>query len=158
MFKSPTYGNVSFEKACELVLKYMESDPRAKYKVVIGTDSQVLSREINFTTALIVHKVGKGAIYFIHREYVDKGMSFQTRIYTEASMSLKYASQLTEIFAEHEVEHDIEIHLDVGDTERNRTKELVKQVVGMVTGSGFTAYIKPFSYGASSVADKYTKR
>jgi predicted RNase H-related nuclease YkuK (DUF458 family) len=50
---------------------------------------------------------------------------------------------------------DIEIHLDVG--EQGKTKEIVREVVGMVTGSGFDARIKPESYGASSVADKYTK-
>jgi len=30
-------------------------------------------------------------------------------------------------------------------------------VVGMVVGSGFDARIKPDSYGAMTVADKYTK-
>ena len=30
-------------------------------------------------------------------------------------------------------------------------------MVGMVVGSGFNARIKPYSYGASKVADKYTK-
>jgi hypothetical protein len=37
------------------------------------------------------------------------------------------------------------------------TKELIREIVGMVTGSGFEARIKPDSYGASKVADKYTK-
>ena len=50
---------------------------------------------------------------------------------------------------------DIEIHLDVG--EQGKTKEIIREVVGMVTGSGFDAIIKPDSYGASKVADKFTK-
>ena len=50
---------------------------------------------------------------------------------------------------------DVEIHLDVGNN--GATKTLIKEVVGMVVGSGFNARIKPDSYGASSVADKYTK-
>ena len=50
---------------------------------------------------------------------------------------------------------DVEIHLDVGNN--GATQTLIKEVVGMVVGSGFNARIKPDSYGASSVADKYTK-
>ncbi|MFY9360598.1 MAG: ribonuclease H-like YkuK family protein, partial [Limnochordia bacterium] len=37
------------------------------------------------------------------------------------------------------------------------TKSLVKEVVCMVNGSGFLCKVKPDSYGASSVADRYTK-
>jgi len=33
---------------------------------------------------------------------------------------------------------------------------MIKEVVGMVTGNGFTAKTKPDSYGASKVADKHT--
>ena len=50
---------------------------------------------------------------------------------------------------------DLEIHLDVG--EKGQTKDLIREVVGMVVGSGFDARIKPDSFGASKVADKYTK-
>jgi len=49
----------------------------------------------------------------------------------------------------------VEIHLDVGRS--GETRELIREVVGMVAGSGFDAKIKPESYGASSVADKHTK-
>jgi len=48
----------------------------------------------------------------------------------------------------------LEIHIDVGEV--GPTREMIKEVVGMVTGSGFTAKTKPEAYGAASVADKYT--
>ncbi|HYH03936.1 MAG TPA: ribonuclease H-like YkuK family protein, partial [Bacillota bacterium] len=38
-----------------------------------------------------------------------------------------------------------------------KTKEIIRDVIGMITGSGFGAIIKPDSYGASKVADRYTK-
>ena len=53
------------------------------------------------------------------------------------------------------IDFNIEIHLDVGT--QGRSKEIIREVVGMVTGSGFDARIKPDSYGASTVADKFTK-
>ncbi|MFZ5899548.1 MAG: ribonuclease H-like YkuK family protein, partial [Bacillota bacterium] len=52
-------------------------------------------------------------------------------------------------------EHQVEIHIDVGS--HGDTKDLIREVVGMVTGSGFNAKIKPDAYGASSVADRHTK-
>ena len=49
----------------------------------------------------------------------------------------------------------VEIHLDVG--ENGKTKELIRDIVGMITGTGFAARIKPDSFGASKVADKHTR-
>jgi predicted RNase H-related nuclease YkuK (DUF458 family) len=37
------------------------------------------------------------------------------------------------------------------------TKRIVREVVGMVSGSGFSAVIKPDAYGATKVADKHSK-
>ena len=65
------------------------------------------------------------------------------------------ASTLTEKLVESGHEFNIEIHLDVGSN--GATKTLVKEVVGMVSGSGYPCRIKPDSYGASTVADRYTK-
>lgn len=49
----------------------------------------------------------------------------------------------------------VEIHLDVG--ENGDTKDIVREVVGMVTGSGYAAVTKPDAYGASKVADRHSK-
>ena len=66
------------------------------------------------------------------------------------------ASRLTALLADSgHNELNIEIHLDVGRI--GETKDLIREVVGMITGSGFEARIKPDSYGASKVADRYTK-
>ena len=70
-------------------------------------------------------------------------------------MSLSVAYLLTEKLADCGQELNLEIHLDVGSN--GATKTLVKEVVGMVNGSGYLCRIKPDSYGASSVADRYTK-
>ena len=50
--------------------------------------------------------------------------------------------------------YDLEIHIDVGPL--GPTREMIREVVGMVNGSGFTAKTKPESWGATSVADKHT--
>jgi predicted RNase H-related nuclease YkuK (DUF458 family) len=69
---------------------------------------------------------------------------------------LGVASRLTERLATAGLKDpNIEIHLDIG--KQGRTKEIIREVVGMVVGSGFGARIKPESYGAFKVADRYTK-
>ena len=49
----------------------------------------------------------------------------------------------------------VEIHLDVGT--HGETKDLIKEVTGMIVNSGFAAKIKPDACAASKVADKHTK-
>ena len=49
--------------------------------------------------------------------------------------------------------YDFEIHIDVGPL--GPTRDMIKEVVGMVNGSGYEARTKPESWGASSVADKH---
>ncbi len=50
--------------------------------------------------------------------------------------------------------YNLEIHVDVG--EHGDTRDMIKEVVGMVTGNGFVAKTKPQAYAASYVADKHT--
>ncbi len=46
------------------------------------------------------------------------------------------------------------IHADVG--EQGKTKEMVKEVTGLIRANGFEPRIKPMSFAASVVADRYT--
>ena len=46
------------------------------------------------------------------------------------------------------------IHADVG--EQGETKDMIKEVVGLIRGNGFEPKIKPEAYIASVVADRYS--
>ncbi len=131
--------------------------PKDQYKLIIGTDSQATYEEkVCFVTAVIIHRVGKGGRYYFYKHTQKYLGSLRQRIYYETYLSLEVASRLTAKMAENgESNLNIEIHLDVG--EKGDTREIIKEVVGMVIGSGYAACIKPDSYGASKVADKYTK-
>lgn len=155
IFVSPTKGKMSFDDVFRDVMDYVHDIPDASYKLIIGTDSQ-FDTETCFVSAIVVHRVGKGARYYYSREYVHVGRSLRQRIFFEASKSLSLASRIAERLAENgHAEVDVEIHLDVG--ENGQTKELIRDIVGMISGTGFAARIKPDSYGASKVADKHTK-
>lgn len=154
-FCSPTKGRLSFEETFADIMQYVHQDPEARYRLIIGSDSQ-FGEETCFVTAIIIHREGKGARYYWSRDHVRMARSLRQRIFYETSRSLGVASRLAEELAKNgHGDLDVEIHLDVG--ENGPSKELIREVVGMVTGSGFEAHIKPDSYGASTVADKYTK-
>jgi predicted RNase H-related nuclease YkuK (DUF458 family) len=153
-FISPTKGRLSFDQVFEEVMAYASENPEDSYRLIVGTDSQ-LRDETCFVTALIVHRRGKGGRFFYTRSHDSYARSLRQRIFYEASLSLSLAFRLTEKLSESGQELNMEIHLDVGSN--GATKSLVKEVVGMVNGSGYLCKIKPDSYGASSVADRYTK-
>ncbi len=156
-FHSPSKGTLSFTQTYEDMVQYISEQPDEKYKLIIGSDSQTfVEQDTSFVTAIVVHRVGKGGRYYFHKKKERYMSSLRQRIFYETSLSLDVASRLTEMMAENELaELDIEIHLDVG--EKGETRGIIREVVGMVMGSGYEARIKPDSYGATKVADKYTK-
>ena len=146
---------MSFDKMTEEIISYIKGLPTSSYKIIIGSDSQV-KRETSFVTAVIVHRLGKGARYFFRKKTHRKIKSLRQKIFYETSLSLEVGSMVMNFFSGSGFDDlNVEIHIDVGT--HGETKSLIREVVGMVTGSGFLAKIKPDAYGASSVADKHTK-
>ncbi|HHV35074.1 MAG TPA: hypothetical protein GXX59_05790 [Syntrophomonadaceae bacterium] len=154
-FISPTKGVMNWDEVVDDLLAYVVEEPELTYKIIIGTDSQV-REETHFVTAVIVHRVGKGARYYYRRKVYENIKSLRQRIFLEAATSLETASKLAQDLADKgHTELNVEIHLDIG--QNGQTKEMIRDIVGMITGSGFDAKIKPYSCGASTVADKHTK-
>lgn len=154
-FFSPTKGRLSFEQVFNDIIAFVSQNADARFRLIVGTDSQ-LREEVCYVTAIIILREGKGGRFYYAREREKVKLSLRQRIFYETSRSLTVAAKLAEKLAENGfADLDIEIHLDVG--EQGKTKDIIREVVGMVNGSGFDAKIKPDSYGASKVADKYTK-
>lgn len=154
-FVSPTRGVLTFEQMLEDMRSYVGEDPDASYRLIVGTDSRARD-EITFVTAVVIHRVGKGARYYYEKRKHAKLATLRQRIYYETALSLNVGGKVLSRLAQDGWSNlDIEIHLDIG--QEGATKSMIREVVGMVTGSGFDAKIKPESYGASTVADKYTK-
>ncbi|WP_027364310.1 ribonuclease H-like YkuK family protein [Desulfotruncus alcoholivorax] len=155
VFISPSKGRLSFDKMMKDITEYIKGLPLSSYKIIIGTDSMV-REETCFITAVVVHRLGKGARYYYRKIKHRKIKSIRQKVFYETALSLELGGQIAKFFSESGfAELQVEIHIDVGL--QGETKSLIKEVVGMVTGSGFQAKIKPEAYGASSVADKHTK-
>jgi predicted RNase H-related nuclease YkuK (DUF458 family) len=154
-FISPTQGRLTFKEMFEQLVGYMKGQPDQHYHLIIGTDS-LLSDDTTFVTAVIVHRVGRGGRYFYRKLRNRKIESLRQRILFETSLSLEAAHLITTELAHNGYSKlPVEIHLDVGPN--GETKRIVREVVGMVSGSGYAAVIKPDAYGATKVADKHSK-
>ncbi len=155
-FISPTRGILSFDGMFAELMAFVQEAASDTYTLIIGSDSQAKEHEIAFVTAVVIHRVGKGARYFYQRRTQRPMTSLRQKIFYETSLSLALAGRLAERLSENGYARlNVEIHLDIGQS--GDTRSLIREIVGMVTGSGFDAKIKPDSYGASKVADKYTK-
>ncbi len=157
-------GIVTLTILIQQIKQFLEEDPAATYSLVIGTDSHERisedqkSKEINLVTAIVVHRKGYGGRYFWKRKIVGNIHTLRDKIYAETLESLDFARMFIPILKKQLngqlPDYDLEIHVDVG--EHGATREMIKEVVGMVTGYGFVAKTKPYSYAASYVADKHT--
>lgn len=155
MFISPSKGQMCLPEVVADILDYVSQDMNYAYKLIVGTDSHPHEHGACFVSAIIIHRQGKGARYF-YRRHQENITNMRQRIFYETSLSLELADQLTQYLKERgRDDMKVEIHLDVGT--HGDTRDLVKEVIGMVVGSGFDAHIKPNSCGASKVADKYTR-
>jgi len=158
-FNSPSKGGVSVSEMTNDISGFVNEEPNSYYRLVIGTDSQIKRinghSECEYVTAIVIHRRGKGAKYFWRREKA-KPMVLRDRIYDETTRSLQTAHELVPDLrkAVSAVKYDLEIHIDVGPI--GPTREMIREVVGMVNGNGYVAKTKPDSWAASSVADKHT--
>ena len=153
-FISPTLGRITADRMYDDITGFIKKHPRDRFRLIIGTDSQP-GRETCFVTAVIIHREGKGARCYYRRSYHKTPLTLRHRIFEEASRSLEMAGKVIEYMANMHPDMTIEIHVDIG--EKGQTRELIQQVVRMINMSGFMAKVKPYSYGATKVADRFTK-
>lgn len=156
---------MNFNEVFDDILGFIKADTNCSYRISIGTDSQVGSKTV-FVTCIHVHRIGKGAIGFLHKSAISRPVkNLREKIYLETCASL----QLAYLFDEHKINRirsccrnggwssgvTFEFHIDIG--KKGETKTLINEMVGMVKGLGFIPKIKPESYCASSFADRFTK-
>lgn len=152
-------GSLTASGMVSEISRFVGEEPGSFYRLVIGTDSQARrvngKPSINYVTAIVIHRKGRGARYFWKKEKLGKVPVLRDKIYSETQRSLETAEDLVPGLREavKPAKYDLEIHIDVGAL--GSTREMIREVVGMVNGNGYTARTKPDSWAASSVADKH---
>ncbi len=150
--------HLGFDEVIDELIRYIREEPKADYKITIGTDSNA-SNYAQFVTAVTVLRVGNGGRYFWTRSEKIFCPNLHDRIYKETMQSITFTQELKsrlkdKIGEDFFWDDKISVHIDVG--QNGPTKELIESVVGMVKGYGFEAVIKPYSFGAFVVAGRHT--
>ena len=163
VMRSPTKGAVTLTQIVEMVRDYIAKDPHAHYDVTIGTDSQNFDRT-KIVMVIAIHRQGKGGIFFYKVTYHKRIDNIRQKLTTETQLSLELADAF---LAEMEKEFDrsgffyaqdnitYTIHVDAGHD--GRTNALIPEITAWVRANGYNVTVKPDSYAASSIADKYSK-
>ncbi len=154
-FISPTLGSCDLKKVVNELTDFVNEKPDSKYSIIVGSDSEMKNGAAEFVSVIAVHRIGSGGRYFWSKFSSVKVHAMRDRIYKEALFSLdlahKVIGSLKDKIADNR--YGFEIHVDIGQA--GPTKDMIKEITGMIRGYGFVPKIKPYAYGASNVADKY---
>lgn len=161
-FYNPTKGNLKINRVIEELFNYISEKPEKFYDIIVGCDSSS-GDEPHFPLAVVVLRRGEGGRFFLKKiAYKDrKFYNWKQRVLEEVFLSCQLALYLKENFkariknipylSNWQFRY---IHADVG--ENGATKDMIREVIGLIKGNGFEAKIKPESFVASTVADRYS--
>ena len=168
-FFSPSKGNMEFKEVLREIFDYISAEPEFFYDIVVGCDSPSSDKPF-FPIAIVVLRTGAGGRFFLKKmHYADNFLkrftnvksNWKQRILQEVYLSCELALTLRESleteFGKARPLFNYQfayIHADVG--EQGKTKEMVREVTGLIKANGFEPKIKPFSFAASVVADRFT--
>jgi len=159
IFFSPCLGRLRFQEVMAEVFSFISNYKKDRFRLIIGTDSKNSFRgKATFVSILAVHRIGKGGRFFWQRTHLDKIFTMRHRIWQEVNLSLALAQKTifafkTKNFFDPLIPQNLEIHVDIGT--KGETREMISELVSYVEQNGFQAKIKPDSFGASIVADRF---
>jgi len=161
-FYNITKGNLNFSQVIEEIFSYISEKPEKFYDIIVGCDSSS-GETPYFPVVIVVLRVGEGGKFFLKKiSYKNRRFyNWKERILEEVLLSCELALLLKEEFFKkmRELSKNFNcqiryIHADVG--ENGATKDMVREVVGLIRGNGFEPKIKPEAFVATAVADRYS--
>jgi predicted RNase H-related nuclease YkuK (DUF458 family) len=161
-FFSPSKGNLNLDQVIKEIFGYMQEVPDSQYEIVVGCDSPSTDKPF-FPIAIVVLRTGAGGRFFLKKmhypeDFLKKFAFWKNRILQEVYLSCELALSLKEVLQKENklgLKYQFQyIHADVGEI--GKTKEMVKEVIGLIKSNGFEPRIKPQSFAATVVADRYT--
>ncbi|MCD6402306.1 hypothetical protein J7L36_00405 [bacterium] len=161
-FYNPTKGKLTQENVVKEIIDYMRAKPEKFYDIIVGCDSSS-DLEPHFPIVVVALRVGEGGRFFLKKiKYPKKKFyNFHQRVLEEVLLSCELALILRE-----KLEKAIKnvtfspkwqfryIHADIGES--GATKDMIREITGLIKGNGFEPKIKPEAYVASTVADRYS--
>ena len=154
------------EEAMEEMIRYIKEKPDNFYDIIVGCDSSS-EDEPHFPLVVAILRTGEGGRFFLKKisypgSFNRRFLNWRNRILQEVLLSCEMASFLKEKFNEkirklpnngfhYQIRY---VHADIG--EKGQTKDMIKELTGLIRGNGFEPKIKPESFIASTLADRYS--
>ena len=163
MFKTAQGQIITVPDIAKRIFDFIMSDRNNSYEITVGTDSQNFDKT-KMVEVIAVHKKGRGGTFFYNVEFIHLITNLKQKINEETCRSLFVANDLfdalEELFLEEnmlidDLDVSYQIHCDIGKA--GKTSVLIKEIVSWVTSQGYVCLIKPDSYAASGIADKFSK-
>ena len=160
-FYNPTRGDLTLEGVVNELFNYMSEKSDKFYDIIVGCDSSS-GLEPSFPLVIVILRKGEGGRFFLKRiKYSDKKFhNLHQRVLEEVLLSCELALSLRENLNKQSnkvsdlLNYEFRyIHADIG--ENGATRDMIKEVTGLIRGNGFEPKIKPEAYVASTVADRY---
>ena len=142
----------------------MATSPHKFYDIVVGCDSSS-DEKLSFPIAIVILKVGQGGRFFLKRIRYPKSQkkrlsNWHQRVLQEVLLSCELALSFREALQKRNKQNGNQlnyqfryIHADIGSG--GPTKDMIREVVGLIKSNGFEPKIKPESFAASVVADRF---
>ena len=139
---------------------FFDEAPEAEFEIMMGTDAQSYKKQTVYATAIGVHRISNGGIYFIQKYYVrGKGPYLYEKLLKETSLTITLAEKLIPKLATLVKEHGyniINIYADGDVSSTDGASEVMKPTVeGMFKAYGLKARTKPYAAAANSIADRH---
>lgn len=153
--ESKVYTEQEMLERCRGILS--QNSPNG-FEVGVGTDSQLIKSVFQFVTVISIWNRGKGGFYFYKIDYHPKAnfppKSQKLRMFEEVSKSIALATLVEEHLSLKPI-----IHIDASASNQQAfTSAFSEQLTGYAISSGYEALSKPYSWIASSIGDRHTKR
>ncbi|WP_077624626.1 ribonuclease H-like YkuK family protein [Sediminibacillus massiliensis] len=168
-FMNLSRNNMSFNEVFNHIVQFMEQDPKASYRLMVGTDSQVHQMYTIFVTGVVIQRKGKGAWGCIlpikvNRKYLN--------LHEKISMETTLTEQVAFLFDEDHKNKLIDIvlpylykgssltmegHIDVGLEKKSLSRFLAGEMMARIKSLGLEPVVKPEAFVASAYANRYTK-
>lgn len=139
---SPTRGYMPARTMIETIVAFFNDEPTAAHRLLVGTDSLPNGHDrVYLVTAVVVHRVGYGGIYFWQRKLAGPFPSLRHRIRAEAERSLRQARWLRQLRTIRSLDAEVTVHLDIGHD--GATRAVIQEVVAHVQRFGLPAETNP---------------
>lgn len=159
-FYNPSCGDLKVSQMIKEILNYISEKPEKFYNIIVGSDSSS-GEDPHFPLALVILRSGEGGRFFLkkvnykNRKFYNWKQRILEEVLLSCQLALYFREKLEKKIKDKNFNYQFRyIHADVG--ENGATKDMIKEVTGLIRGNGFEPKIKPESFVASTVADRFS--